>query len=658
MKRLLSLLIVTFLLLIDDSNGRVAHAKPSGDAVGTSHCEKSPKKKKTRRKRKSRRRRGGSRLSSARSTLTKKVRPLPEVSAVQAALLFAKEPAAIVPSRVENAESRIVGERDVSKVTPETTSRWSNRGAMEPIESVVSLQAELPERNRPRPIGVETPGQRLVGGEDDRISARVAVSAYRLTTNGQDVAYDDQLENGQLVPIGDRDIELLRARATLTYERIRGSQFSTHFDLEVRPRFNGDGRFGTQRLNAAYVAWGRTDRRPSRGRRKQPSFGVALGRVAVREAGYAQADGLLLRWLPASWLDVGVFGGVTGNPYGFNWALQTSETFSADWMTGGGFLSFQRRNFQMSVAGVLTLTTIQAPEGSDRIYVRADAAWQPLSNLSLFVNGFVDVLPSGQTLQNGELVAAWTPGAFNLSLGLGRFSTVSYEVSTGYSFLVDPLRNTYEGQDIPLVDENGNAIVPFDAARLTAIYNQARLAVGYHLTDVFELYSRVNLLIRDVSLAQEQSEEVLIGTVQLAPTVDFAPLRLLPAVGFRFRNPKLFDANAQATLIVDDQAQSDAMMQVGLGKEIRGFYLRVDGRYIIGDIDGIEAGASVIYRIPSSWTLGRVQIRGSFRYYLDDVAVERPAALDQTGALLPDDVRDVISVQESYLGFAGIEWRL
>ena len=535
---------------------------------------------------------------------------------------------------------------------------------MEPVATPVPVQAPLPERNIPRAPGVATPGQRL-RGDEERLSARISFSGYRLTTEGQDLVYQEDLDGeGRLVRVdGDRDIELLRGRATLTYDRIGGSEFSTHLDLEYRPRLNGEGRFDDQRLNALYLAWGLTEsRRPGA---PGSNFGVAVGRVAIREAGFAQADGAAVRFRPIESLHFGAFGGVTGNPYGFNWALQSAETFSTDWITGGAFARWRTGPFQASLAGVVTFSNVPQPppdEGNtDRVYVHADAAWQPADDVSLFATGFLDLLPSGQLVQNAELVGSWTPDQWNLTLGVGRFSTVTYALSTGYTFIVDPARNTFDDiapNNVPIVDGDGNAVVPFDSALLTAIYNQVRVSVGYRFTSELEGYVRANALIRDVSLALEQTEDELEGEVPLAPTLDFAPLRLLPAVGARYRNPDVIDVDGQATLVIDEQSQADAIIRFGVGRGLWGLYARADARYLFGAINALDGGFSLNYGFPRDWFPGLLQLRAAFRYFREEVQVERPLAEDQTGPLGPDEQRAVIPAQESLLGFAGVEWRL
>ncbi|MEO1230492.1 MAG: hypothetical protein AAFZ18_16450 [Myxococcota bacterium] len=530
---------------------------------------------------------------------------------------------------------------------------------MEPVDGPVKVQAPLPRRNRPRPVGVATPGQRR---QDtiDVLSARIALSGYRLTTNGQDLIFSEQRNaEGELVAVpGDRDIELLRGRATLDYSRIGGSEFSTRLDVEYRPRLNGEGRFDNQRLNALYVAWGLTEVHRPQG----PDFGVAVGRVQVREAGRAQADGLAVRWRPLPELRLGAFGGFTGNPYGYNWARQAPETFSTDWITGGLFARWSGRRVQVSISGVLTAANVPRPAPDpgpfDRIYVHADASWQPLPNLSVFGTAFLDLLPSGQLVQNGEISASWRPQPLELTLAVGRFSTILYEISTGYSFTVDPSRNLYGAapNNLPIVDANGNAVVPFDGAQLAAVYTQVRASAGYRLFKPLEVFVRLNALIRDTSAA-EDAIAPLEGEVPLAPTASFANTRLLPALGARFSDPDLLDADGQLTLVVDEQSQADAVAQLGIGRGLFGFYLRADARYLMGDIDALDGGVELSWAAPQIWLPGRLQMRGAFRYFREDLAIARPD-VGQVGVLGADDVLPVIPVQESFLGFVGVEWRL
>jgi hypothetical protein len=173
-----------------------------------------------------------------------------------------------------------------------------------------------------------------------------------------------------------------------------------------------------------------------------------------------------------------------------------------------------------------------------------------------------------------------------------------------------------------------------------------------------ETFVRVNTLIRDVSLAEEANAEALAGEVPLAE-VDFAPLRLLPAVGARFRDPELFDADAAFTVVVDDQSQADAIVQAGIGRSLFGLRARADARYLFGDIGALDGGVSLAYGFPRAWFPGLLQLRLGLRYFREDVALERPASPDQTTGPLPEDEElAIIPAQESFLGFAGVEWRL
>lgn len=544
----------------------------------------------------------------------------------------------------------------------EGPSRWSNEGAETPIPSPVPVTAPVPERNRPRPVGVETPGQSRVD-DTDLLSARVALSGYRLTTVGQDLVYADELgPDGQLVRLDrDRDIELLRARLTFGYERIGGSWFSTRVDAELRPRLGGPGRPDDQRVGAAYLAWGLTRRH----RPDSPDFGVALGRIPVPEAGGAQVDGVLVRWRPLERLGVGAFGGLTGFPYGYNWRLREAQTFSSDWVTGGAFASWRGAEFQASVAGAVTAATVPRPPPDpgdlDRVYLHGDLGWQPTRDLSLRVRGTFDLLPEGQSIQSARVGASWTPGPARVTLSVGRYATVVYRLSLGYGFAVDPLGGRYEAGGPPIVDEDGRAVVPFDAARLVAVYDEVQLGLGWRLDPRLDVFARASLRVRDPSTAESLAlEAVAPGAVPLADTVaGFAAARFVPTVGVRFADPAWLDARARVTGIVDPRAQADAITRLALGRELfEGARLAVDGRWVAGEIDGLDGGATASYRLPRGWGPGRLGFRLSYRYFQETVAVERPASDDQVGPLDPDASRAVIPTQESHLGFFGLDWRL
>ncbi|CAN0593766.1 unnamed protein product, partial [Laminaria digitata] len=47
------------------------------------------------------------------------------------------------------------------------------------------------------------------------------------------------------------------------------------------------------------------------------SWGLSAGRLAIREAGNAQADGLAFRLRVMPELQLGAFAGLTGNPFGY-----------------------------------------------------------------------------------------------------------------------------------------------------------------------------------------------------------------------------------------------------------------------------------------------------------------------------------------------------
>ena len=216
---------------------------------------------------------------------------------------------------------------------------------MVPVVAEVPITQPLPARNVPRPSGVATVGQRLQGNEP-LFSARVSLGYYRFETVGQDQVFErsdnsdnplDEVETGE-----SNDLALVRARTTLSYQRIARTQFGLQFDAEFRPQLEGraDSRPTDIRINELYVSWGRTDWRR---RRTGPSWGLALGRVAIREAGFAQADGLAARFRIVPQLMVGAWGGVTGNPYGYNWLQQQTEFVSADWYTAAVLLRYCSR---------------------------------------------------------------------------------------------------------------------------------------------------------------------------------------------------------------------------------------------------------------------------------------------------------------------------
>ena len=203
---------------------------------------KKTKKKKARKKRKRRRRRGKKGKKSTKKAQPKKVEapppaapPAPDLEALR--------------KELEAAKAKAEG-RKASKVTPGTASRWSNRGAMQSVDSDVPITAPLPQRAVPVPMGVATPGQDLIG-EEELLSARLAFSVYHMQTRGQDFVFEGE----ERLDGVDRDIQLIRGRAQLAYERIAGSDFGVHMDLEYRPVING-ARFTDSQLNELYVSYG------------------------------------------------------------------------------------------------------------------------------------------------------------------------------------------------------------------------------------------------------------------------------------------------------------------------------------------------------------------------------------------------------------------
>jgi hypothetical protein len=212
--------------------------------------------------------------------------------------------------RVEAAKKKLELEnRKGSKITPGTASRWSNKGAMTPVVSEVPLTAPLPDRAKPiEPGTVETPGQALIG-EEELLQARLYYSMSHLETRGQDFVYAPVNNGVEVVRRPwDNDLDLYRARASIAYEKIAGSDFGLHLDLEYRGRWSGS--YPTDhRINELYVSYGLADFRRDDG----PTFGIALGRLAIREAGYAQTDGAVFRVQLSPDLKLGAFGGVTGN---------------------------------------------------------------------------------------------------------------------------------------------------------------------------------------------------------------------------------------------------------------------------------------------------------------------------------------------------------
>lgn len=557
-------------------------------------------------------------------------------------------------ARIEAAKAKREAEgRKTSALQAGAVSRWSNRGAMEPIVAEVPVTAPIPARNVPKPVGVETPGQKLFEG-GEVLSARLAISGMQLATTGQNLIYDVK-ELG----VGDRDLQLLRGRASLAYQRIAGSEFGVHVDLEYRPTFN-ETRFTDQRVNELYVSYGLTD---FRGSRTSLPFGIAVGRLAIREAGYAQADGLALRLRVLEELHVGVFGGITGNPYGYNWSLRTSEFVSANWYTGGVFSALRLGRFAANVAGVVTYANpavnpsnpLGQVSGVDRIYASVDASYLVTPDLNVFAQGIIDVLPDGQLIQNLELTGTWSPTTeSSIAVSVGRSSTVLYAQSSGYTYEVDAAGNRYDPNDLNLrnkqiVDSEGNPLAPFDAAIYSTVYNQARVRGGYRILRELELYASANAVLRDFGSTNDA-----LAAAGIDATVEGSAFRLLPTVGARYRNPDVIDANVDVTGVIDARSNTNAILAAGLGRELFGLYLSVDGRRYFGTINGTDGGVNLAYTFPRDWLPGLLLIRGTARYFQENVRLLMPV-LNADG--LEQDP-EILENQKSVLLFAGLEWRL
>lgn len=586
------------------------------------------------------------------------VETVPDVSPLRVSALFSPvRDTTPLPQR-KVSKPRPVGVRQESEVTPGTSSRWSNEGAIEPVESEVPLQAPLPVRNLPRPVGVTTAGQRLRGDDQNLFSGRVSISGLSLMVLTQPTDRDAIEARGYYQD--SQDVQLIRARVSGLYERIGGSQFSMNVDTELRPRLNGNGRFDDVLINSAYIGWGINDLRPKR--KGDPSVGFAVGRLAVREAGFAQADGALFRVRPTRGFDIGAFGGFTANPYGYRLNVRNeriADIFSTDWATGGGFVSFRGRRFQFSASGVATMTLLELPPEQDsleRIYLFADASYQPARDVSIFASGYFDLLPSGQEIQNADLALAWTPDRFNLRVSVGRFSTLIYEDAIQAVALTDPLGNRFNDQDPRPIANPRNPdqqATPFDAAVLVAAYYNGQLSAGYRFLPPLEAYVRLRALIRDTADAEAAVAPTLVFGIPSDGSVNFASLRLVPSVGLRYQNPKVVNANGEVLLISDDQAQTDAILRAGFSRGFGGFNAQVDGRLFFGDINGYDGGLSLSYALPRSLDIGFLQFIASLRYYRENSLNQ----LNVVDGQAPNQ-DNILFNQETLLGFAGLEWRL
>ncbi|MBI4817875.1 MAG: hypothetical protein HY791_16565 [Deltaproteobacteria bacterium] len=515
-----------------------------------------------------------------------------------------------------------------SKLSGGLRIRWSNAGAMQPVSAEVPVTVPLPDRAVPKPVGVETPGQRLVTSGDERISAHLSFFGSHAETVRQD-AWDS---------------DLYRGRATLGYERIGGSQLGAHLDLEYRARSSG-ARPTDRRIDALYVSWGMTDFVERDG----PSFGVAVGRVLVPEAGQAQANGGALRLKLSDELRLGAFGGLNGNPYSYNWRLHKTEDFGTDWLTAGAFGSFRSGRILADLSGVFSMATVNVGKGGiDRVYAYGDFGWAIDEDLDAFVTAWFDVLPSRQPVQNLELSSTWTPtDSASLRLSVGRFSTLTFDSSSLWAFRIDPTSGKVvfvnnlgvTSSGVP-VDEDQNPIQPYAQTFQLAIYNRAEVRAGVRFEELgVEPFASVDFLMRDTS----QSLNVARG------------LRIEPSAGASYQNQDILDARLKVTAIIDPESRANLVGELGLSRELFGFQVGADVRYIAGDVPSADGGVSLAYVAPSWLMPGRLMVRGLFRYFRENVSIVRPIDKD---ILVAADVLPVVPLQESFYGGAGVDWKL
>src|SRR5262249_48837419 len=146
----------------------------------------------------------------------------------------------------------------------------------------------------------------------------------------------------------------------------------------------------------------------------------------------------------------------------------------------------------------------------------ADSAWLVTPEVNLMLTGWVDALSGSRGFTNVEALGDWHPSdEFDLRLGIGRFSTVIYQLSSGTSFVVDGSGNKASApgtsQTAVIVDENGNPIVPFNAALISAAYDQVRARGGYRLSRQLEIFGSASILIRDTGAADALADQIAPG---------------------------------------------------------------------------------------------------------------------------------------------------
>jgi hypothetical protein len=191
------------------------------------------------------------------------------------------------------------------------------------------------------------------------------------------------------------------------------------------------------------------------------------------------------------------------------------------------------------------------------------------------------------------------------------------------------------------VDENGNSILPYDASFQIATYNSMRLRGGYRIGRDFEPFASFDLLLRD------PGDDPF--------TTQFSALRMLPGAGLIYRNEAIADANVRIAGVIDDQTETRLILQAGLSRGFLGFHAGADARAFAGGVFAADGGFELGYTLPRDVFPGRFMLRAMFRYFREDIELQRPNDQD----LLADDaVLPIVPLQESFLGFAGVDWRL
>ena len=108
--------------------------------------------------------------------------------------------------------------------------------------------------------------------------------------------------------------------------------------------------------------------------------------------------------------------------------------------------------------------------------------------------------------------------------------------------------------------------------------------------------------------------------------------------------------------IFDDQTDNHSLLSARVSKSYQGLSASIDGKMYFGGTSGSDGGLSLAYQLPRDWFAGRLQLRGMLRYYRENLTLERPDGVEQR--LGNEDVLPIIPIQESYMGFVGLEWKL